>query len=263
MKSKKKYFTFYSEDWLGGTADMLPEEKGVYIDLLCYQHLKGVLPNEINRLAKLVGLSIEQFEKIWKKVSTKFIINEYAIENQKMKGILEIKEEKSKKNKIIGIFGYILSQSKAPKEIKQKIQKEFKYTYFMDLDSVRYTERCTEWYTERYRFYMQSKKIKFINENEREIYCIEKAKENLINELGVFIDKYGKDMLNRFFLYWTELNTAKTKCKFQLEKTWETEKRLITWYNNSKNGQKFNRKGGATDREIIESVARTFGEEGN
>jgi len=36
--SKDPAFLLYSGDFLNGTADMEPEEVGVYIRLLCYQH---------------------------------------------------------------------------------------------------------------------------------------------------------------------------------------------------------------------------------
>jgi len=39
-------------------------------------------------------------------------------------------------------------------------------------------------------------------------------------------------MLYKFFNYWSELNKSGTKMRFELEKTWEIEKRLATWKNN-------------------------------
>lgn len=64
---------FYTKDWLEGTVDMFPEEKGVYIDLLCYQHQKGFLPENKRRLAKITGLSEAEFQKIWQEIQSKFI----------------------------------------------------------------------------------------------------------------------------------------------------------------------------------------------
>jgi hypothetical protein len=46
--------------------------------------------------------------------------------------------------------------------------------------------------------------------------------------LKPFLEKYGKDMLNDFFLHWTQ--ESKTgKLGFELEKTWSVEARLNTW----------------------------------
>lgn len=54
--------------------------------------------------------------------------------------------------------------------------------------------------------------------------------------LNPFLGKYGKDLLNEFYLYWTEPNKSNTKLKFELQKTWSLERRLMTW---KKNNDKF------------------------
>lgn len=51
------------------------------------------------------------------------------------------------------------------------------------------------------------------------------------NEVATFKDKYTRDILREFYDKWTEKND-KGKMKFQLEKTWETGKRLATWLRN-------------------------------
>jgi hypothetical protein len=63
-------------------------------------------------------------------------------------------------------------------------------------------------------------------------------KEKFKNEISEFVEVYGKDLCNNFYLYWTELTQNKTKMKFQLEKTFEVSKRLNTWANNE---NKFNK----------------------
>lgn len=59
-------------------------------------------------------------------------------------------------------------------------------------------------------------------------------------ELSKYIPLYGRDMLNEFFAYWTEGNRSGRKMRFELEKTWDTKRRLDRW---AKNNQKFNRNG--------------------
>ena len=56
--------------------------------------------------------------------------------------------------------------------------------------------------------------------------------ENFKKEVGEF-DKYDKPMLENFINYWIEPNKTKTKMRFELQKTWSTKLRLITWNNNS------------------------------
>lgn len=67
--------------------------------------------------------------------------------------------------------------------------------------------------------YIKEKKIKF--------------KQTLIP----FLDKYGKDMINDFLLYWTQ-ESKNGKLGFELEKTWSVEARLNTWSKRSFNNNK-------------------------
>lgn len=50
-------FQLYAQDFLVGTAELTAEEVGAYIRLLCYQWVKGGLPNDENKLAHLAGLT--------------------------------------------------------------------------------------------------------------------------------------------------------------------------------------------------------------
>lgn len=45
---------------------------------------------------------------------------------------------------------------------------------------------------------------------------------------------YQPTMIRAFFNYWTERNKSGTKMRFELEKTWETAKRLQTWASREK-----------------------------
>ena len=64
------------------------------------------------------------------------------------------------------------------------------------------------------------------------------TKQEFVEELKPFTEKFGKDMVRGFYEYWTE-PSASGKMKFQLEKTWDTSRRLSTWARNEK---KFNPK---------------------
>ena len=52
------------------------------------------------------------------------------------------------------------------------------------------------------------------------------------SEIFSYSDTYSKDMLEKFYLHWSEKN-SKGKMKYQLQPTWETKKRLSTWHSNS------------------------------
>jgi hypothetical protein len=52
--------------------------------------------------------------------------------------------------------------------------------------------------------------------------------EEFKKDLSTHLETFGRDTLNAFFKYWSE-KSATGKMKFQLEKTWETKKRLENW----------------------------------
>lgn len=49
-----------------------------------------------------------------------------------------------------------------------------------------------------------------------------------------YIEKYSKETIRAFFNYWSEKNKAGAYMRFELEKTWETSKRLQTWASREK-----------------------------
>jgi hypothetical protein len=57
--------------------------------------------------------------------------------------------------------------------------------------------------------------------------------------LRPFINKFGVDMVKNFYGYWSEPNQTKTKMLFEMQKTWDTSRRLETW---SKRESSFNNK---------------------
>lgn len=58
---------------------------------------------------------------------------------------------------------------------------------------------------------------------------IGERKLKFASTLKPFTDKFGKTMLNDFYRYWTEPNKSNTKFRYELEKTWDLERRLDTW----------------------------------
>ena len=53
-------------------------------------------------------------------------------------------------------------------------------------------------------------------------------------KLVPFKNKYSIELLKNFFQYWTEPNHSKTKMLFELQKTFDIERRLVTWARNDK-----------------------------
>jgi uncharacterized protein YdaU (DUF1376 family) len=57
------------------------------------------------------------------------------------------------------------------------------------------------------------------------------SEKDFENEVMAYLQKYPKPMLEKFILYWSERD-GRGKMKWQLQKTWETGKRLATWHGN-------------------------------
>lgn len=148
--AKDPAFLFYSKDWIEGTMEMTPEEKGVYIDLLVHQHQKGSLPQETKRLCKLVGLSESEFLPIWGGLKSKFTQTEdNRLHNQKLTTVVTERLETGQKNKIIGTLASVVRLSKKPDELKKIAKQGFRFEDFLPFINHSLTEKVTEWFTER------------------------------------------------------------------------------------------------------------------
>lgn len=66
---------------------------------------------------------------------------------------------------------------------------------------------------------------------------ISERMEKFRKELSPYLKKYGKDMLNDFYEYWSEPDRKGNKMKFELEKTWRLSSRLSRWQRRGNNGK--------------------------
>lgn len=80
----------------------------------------------------------------------------------------------------------------------------------------------------------QAKLSKEEKEQEKEIKenNIDARKLKFSYTLKPYLEKYGKELLNDFYKYWSEPNKSNTKFKAELEKTWSLERRIETWVKN-------------------------------
>ncbi len=65
-------------------------------------------------------------------------------------------------------------------------------------------------------------------------FSLEKAREEFKTSIKPYVGKYGNDMCNDFFEYWTEPTQNGKKMRYQLERTWEIGRRLARWNHNKK-----------------------------
>tara|TARA_R110000772_G_scaffold10144_7_gene32658 strand:+ start:445 stop:1110 length:666 start_codon:yes stop_codon:yes gene_type:complete len=82
------------------------------------------------------------------------------------------------------------------------------------------------------------KKTQTINKNNNN-----NNNNNISNRRNEFVFEvlsfdYDESILNGFIDYWTEPNKSNTKMKYELNKTWETKRRLKTWAANQKKWDK-------------------------
>jgi uncharacterized protein YdaU (DUF1376 family) len=147
MKTKDPAFLLYSKDWIEGTAEYMPDEKGVYIDLLCYQHQRGDLPSDTVRLAKMVGIDHDYFLKIWAVISVHFNRTDDRLVNQKLNKIMEERADKGKLNTITGTFASLLRLGKFSAKQYKFLKKQFSPIPFISYPKEEITERLTEWLT--------------------------------------------------------------------------------------------------------------------
>lgn len=125
-------FLFYAKDWLSGTTDMSIQEKGVYIDLLAHQHQSGGLPTDINRLARMVHLSKDEFLVIWEYLKVKFIEKDGVLQNRKLVKVISARSEHAESRTIIGTFGSLMRELQASEGAKYYIRKKFFYKDFVE-----------------------------------------------------------------------------------------------------------------------------------
>ena len=62
---------------------------------------------------------------------------------------------------------------------------------------------------------------------------INKREQNFKIELSQYEIEYGNKTIEDFFNYWTEKNGSRTKMLFEMQKTWDTKKRLARWSSHS------------------------------
>jgi uncharacterized protein YdaU (DUF1376 family) len=75
--SKPPAFQFYPRDWVMSTRILTPEQRGIYLDLLCFGwDMENGLPSEPAELAALVGMTPPKFRKVWAVISSRFYQDE-------------------------------------------------------------------------------------------------------------------------------------------------------------------------------------------
>ncbi len=67
----------------------------------------------------------------------------------------------------------------------------------------------------------------------KDIKTINSRESEFKNSLQPYLEEFGSDMLNNFYLYWTEKKPKGKKMLFEFQKTWDIKRRLDRWNNNN------------------------------
>lgn len=221
MAKDLPYFKFYCSEWSDGDISLEDMNiQGLFINVCAYYWSnEGVLT--LSKCMKKFKLVPESDFKVLIKSNIIKVDNNDNIIINFLNEQLQERDRQSIINKINGSKGGRPPQNK-PKN--NQIETENKPNGFISL-----TETITETEPKQKAIREEKKRKEEIRKEENKKEKIDFAKQNLHQSLKPFLEKYGKDMLNDFFLYWTEPNQTNTKLKYEMEKTWSIEARLNTW----------------------------------
>lgn len=252
---KDPAFLFYSKDFYEGTRMMLPEERACYIDLLIYQHQHGSIPNDVKRMALYCSGIDEATLKATLEAKFKLTDNGWLNDRlyNEVLGREKFKSNQSDNGKV-GQFWKKAKQILKQKEFGQ-LYKELKDKQLI-LSFIDENEINIDTLKGLLKQCLNNKGNANGDEdinNKEGVSFKNWSSEKFKSELMPYLEKYGKDMLNNFFLYWSE-KSASGKMRFQLQDAWEIDKRLITWsnksYNKTTTPEPVNRGGSSKTREL-------------
>jgi len=210
---RKIHTSFWSDSFI---QDLEKDQKLFYLYLLTNERTRqcGVYEITKKQISYDLGYTMDRVS----------ILLEYFIKAGKIKYNSTTKE--------LAIGNWLKYNNSTSPKVKSCIDKEFGYCkdtvlieYVKSMDTLSQEEEEQEEEKEEYLL----PKI---------LFNYKKCSDNdFVLELSKFKETYSKDILNSFYRYWSEKDD-KGKTKMSLEKTFEVDKRLITW---SSNDKKFNK----------------------
>jgi hypothetical protein len=211
---KDPAFLFYPGDWQGGTMHMTHLEKGCYMDLLMLQFNRGKFTE-----AQAKHMLQSSFDVAWATIQEKFKCENGLYWNER----LYLEKEKRAK--------FTESRRNNAKRVTDDNASEKHMLKDMD----EHTDKRME--DEN----INSNSIGIGGVGEKPISSptsikkpLSERKEDFKQTLVPYVEKYGRDMLNEFFKYWTESNKSETAFRYEGQKFWDLSKRLTTWHKNQK-----------------------------
>jgi len=201
MAKNFPYFKFFPTEWLTGNI--------AYEDL----EIQGLFINVCSIYWQRDGnLSIEDIKRRYKK--------ENLIDSLLSGGFVKVE------NDLISI-DFLNEQLDAANHISRTNSENGKKS--AALKALRLKENSTSVETPL----NESSTNKNKNKSKEEVNNIDARKLKFADTLKPYIEKYGRDMVKDFYLYWTEPNKSGTKFKQEMLKTWDASRRLETWSRNN------------------------------
>ena len=110
-------FQFYASDYLSSSKVQLMslDERGAYVQLLCYNWQDGSIPSDIGKLAKLCGTNPKTMARIWESLTSCFVANDEPgrLVNPRLEEVrLEQKRFREKKSEAGRLGGFHSGESR-------------------------------------------------------------------------------------------------------------------------------------------------------
>jgi hypothetical protein len=212
---------FWSDPFI---EDLTPTDKLLFLYLITNEktNMLGIYESSVKKISFETGIAIDKIKsglKLFEKLNKVKYVNNYVILVNYMK---HQNFNTNMKKSAIDIYNNL------PNELidsNLNISKDDPLKGFESL----------------LNHYGMVRKVEVEYEVEEETETKEEAKdkkEDFKKSLSPFLEKYGKDLLNDFFMYWTEKSPNGKKMRFEKEKVFDPERRLVTWF---ANGEKFNK----------------------
>lgn len=207
MAKELPYYKFEPNEWENGNIQMCThEEKGIFVDLCSmYWSRLGDVPFKL-AVQKICGGNASALQSLCDNNICEVIDGNIYIKflSEQLSEFDNISERNSR-----------IAKEAWEKRRKQKEESE---------------RNASVLQSQSERNAIREDKIR---ENKIIVNNIIDRKQTFLEELKPFVEVYGKDMMNEFYKYWTEDNKSGTKFKMELEKTWDTKKRLERWDKNN------------------------------
>jgi len=116
---------FYYDDFLAGVSDMHPCAVGMYIRSICFQFAKGLLPENLETLQRIMGASPQEFMLHWPEVRRKFVhLPGEGYFNERAQSEMQKKLTISDKRQLAGKKGGRPSKSKRVSKTQSKTKAQ-------------------------------------------------------------------------------------------------------------------------------------------